>query len=463
MSIFLCLNCSNEYNKINKKPRSLPCGHIFCEECVSSFIQKDIKGNYIICPLDKKIHRNLNLPNIPICVQILENLPFDFNSNNENEITNYINEVENKIKIIQKQINSYKKVEQGIIDYFNDEINKINKFFDSLINKKKKKKNSILERITNIFKEQNMKIERNRKVILDYTLKLDEIIKTYESMTDKINFEEFLKEKKKTDKDLNTIISFINNNIVIEAKNQNYPFYFIPKEISIPKNIIGELKIINNYNTRNNNELYEENTLNETESEIGNVTNIFNQNLYNEIKKINTPNKQDNSLYKPFYYPNEINRNVLNLNEKFNVVNEYDDINKRINETDKIPNRKRVLTAREEKKISNLSLPKKKNSKRKNSLNDNEYLHYYSQLNTETEKRKNHSKKTSSIKKSQLSIKKLLKIVILDYTKKKIQEVLQNQKEKRFINIKKDIYQQKQTIIIIKNQRKKIVLKLKNY
>ena len=93
MSIFLCLNCSNEYNKINKKPRSLPCGHIFCEECVSSFIQKDIKGNYIICPLDKKIHRNLNLPNIPICVRILENLPFDFNSNNENEITNYINEV----------------------------------------------------------------------------------------------------------------------------------------------------------------------------------------------------------------------------------------------------------------------------------------------------------------------------------------------------------------------------------
>ena len=409
MSIFLCLNCSNEYNKINKKPRSLPCGHIFCEECVSSFIQKDIKGNYIICPLDKKIHRNLNLPNIPICVQILENLPFDFNSNNENEITNYINEVENKIKIIQKQINSYKKVEQGIIDYFNDEIKKINKFFDSIIIEIQKKKNSILERITNIFKEQNMKIERNRKVILDYTLKLDEIIKTYESMTDKINFEEFLKEKKKTDKDLNTIISFINNNIVIEAKNQNYPFYFIPKEISIPKNIIGELKIINNYNTRNNNELYEENTLNETESEIGNVTNIFNQNLYNEIKKLNTPNKQDNSYYKPFYYPNDINRNVLNLNEKFNVVNEYDDINKRINETDKIPNRKRVLTAREEKKISNLSLPKKKNSKRKNSLNENEYLHYYSQLNTETEKRKNHSKKTSSIKKKLIEHKEIIK------------------------------------------------------
>ena len=399
MSIFICVICSNEYNKINKKPRSLPCGHVFCEECVSSFIQRDSKGTFCKCPLDKKIHKNLNLMNIPICVQILENIPSNLSLNNDKEITNYINEVDNKIKIIQKQINSYKKVEQGIIDYFNEEIKKINSFFDSLQNEILKKKNVVLEKITNIFKEQNIKIEKNRKIILDYTLKLDEIIKTYESMTSKINFEDFLKEKKKTDKDINTIITYINNNIVTETQKQNYPFYNVPKEISLPYNIIGELKINNKINSLiNNNDFFDDNNiLNETQSEIGNATNIFNQNLYNDLKNIKTPIKKDENLYiKEFYRPENSNQNLLNLNDEF-FNQEYEKL--RRNETEKISNKKRLLTARDEKKTSHFSLSKNQNLNRKYSSNEkNDFLHYYSQLNSENEK-KYHSKKTSTIKK----------------------------------------------------------------
>ena len=399
MSIFICVICSNEYNKINKKPRSLPCGHVFCEECVSSFIQRDLNGTICKCPLDKKIHKNLNLINIPICVQILENIPSNLSLSNEKEITNYINEVDNKIKIIQKQINSYKKVEQGIIDYFNEEIKKINQFFDTLQNEVLKKKNVILEKITHIFKEQNIKIEKNRKIIFDYTLKLDEIIKTYESMTGKINFENFLKEKKKTDKDLNTIITYINNNIVTETQKQNYPFYNVPKEISLPYNIIGELKINNKINNLiNNNDFFDDtNNLNETQSEIGNATNIFNQNLYNDLKNINTPVKDEHINTKDYYYHSKnCNQNILNLNDEFSNQ-EYEKLKR--NETEKISNKKRLLTARDEKKTSHFSLSKNPNLNRKNSSNEkNDILHYFSQFNSENEK-KFHSKKTSTIKK----------------------------------------------------------------
>ena len=217
-------------------------------------------------------------------------------------------------------------------------------------------------------------------------------------MTSKINFEDFLKEKKKTDNDLNRIISYINNNIVIETQKQNYPFYNIPKEISLPDNIIGELKINNKINNLiNNNDFFDDNNnLNETQSEIGNATNIFNQNLYNDLKNIKTPVKDEHLHNKEYYYPSEnCNQNILNLNDEL-LNQEYEKLKR--NEIEKISNKKRLLTARDEKKTSHFSLSKNQNLNRKYSSNEkNDFLHYYSQVNSENEK-KYHSKKTSTIK-----------------------------------------------------------------
>ena len=75
MSIFNCVFCSLAYNNIDKKPKILPCGHIFCEKCISSFVNKALNGIICICPLDNKIHKFLNSFQIPICEQIFENIP----------------------------------------------------------------------------------------------------------------------------------------------------------------------------------------------------------------------------------------------------------------------------------------------------------------------------------------------------------------------------------------------------
>jgi hypothetical protein len=95
-SVFSCLHCKKEYNETNKKPLSLPCGHVFCEDCLNSFIihsttntlkdeienEKNIK-----CPTDSKIFK-LDIRKIPCCYQILINLPGKLNNNKPNYINN---------------------------------------------------------------------------------------------------------------------------------------------------------------------------------------------------------------------------------------------------------------------------------------------------------------------------------------------------------------------------------------
>ena len=364
MSIFNCVFCSLAYNNIDKKPKILPCGHIFCEKCISSFVNKALNGIICICPLDNKIHKFLNSFQIPICEQIFENIPLSNLSEKEKEISNYINKLENKINIIQKQINSYKKTEKNIIDYFNEQINKINQFYDSFNCEIQKKRNLLLEELTNLFKEQNLKIERNRKLIFNYTSKLDEIIKNYEKISETKNYENFLLERKKTEKDLNTIISFINENIINESQIQYYPLFIEPKELLIPNNLLGELKIINN---NNNYENEEEINSNDSQSDFGNVTNIFNQNLLNEINKLQTPIKCDKKKSYFLFSENSF------IHKKIDHYKFFPSENISINATEKkVSFKKMIITPRNEKENLKKKSCKKENSNNKNIRNKNE-------------------------------------------------------------------------------------------
>ena len=52
MSIFRCISCLKDYNMQYSKPFSLPCGDIFCEQCVLHIFNK--KNNLFRCPIHKK-------------------------------------------------------------------------------------------------------------------------------------------------------------------------------------------------------------------------------------------------------------------------------------------------------------------------------------------------------------------------------------------------------------------------
>ena len=314
-SIFLCVNCSQQYNNNNKKPRTFPCGHVFCEECIKKFENSKI----FKCPLDKIFHFNLTIDKIPICVQILDNLPNlenintninnknnDTNDNNNNDISDYINSIGNKISFIKNQINLYNKSEQDILTYFNKQFNKITIFFEKIFIEIKNKKNFFNERISEKLKEQKQKIDKNKKILTNYVIKLNDIIKSYEKIQKSNNFSTFKNMKKNSEKEINDIIKDINNNFITYSQKQIYPFFNEPNMFDIQnRNFFGEIKYTNNLylncgneNINNNlnnefNEINDKNIINFNEEE----ENIFNKNLFNEkIKKdLDTPDKNDSN------------------------------------------------------------------------------------------------------------------------------------------------------------------------
>jgi len=381
-SIFLCVNCSQQYNNSNKKPRTFPCGHVFCEECIKNFENSKI----FKCPLDKIFHFNLTIDKIPICVQILDNLPNlenintninnknnDNNDNNNNDISDYINSIGNKISFIKNQINLYNKSEQDILTYFNKQFNKITIFFEKIFIEIKNKKNFFNERISEKLKEQKQKIDKNKKILTNYVIKLNDIIKSYEKIQKSNNFSTFKNMKKNSEKEINDIIKDINNNFITYSQKQIYPFFNEPNMFDIQnRNFFGEIKYTNNLylncgneNINNNlnnefNEINEKNIINFNEEE----ENIFNKNLFNEkIKKdLNTPNKNDNnnnnnnkyfcpsakqSIRKIEHYNNINNKSNNIINNNYNINGIEEDSLNNFNEDDKL---KRIHTVNVNKK-----------------------------------------------------------------------------------------------------------------
>ena len=208
----------------------------------------------------------------------------------------------------------------------------------------------------NIFcKKQSLEIEKNKSLIKNYTLKLNHMIKKNKSIFQIKEYESLIKEKKKIEKDLNNINSFIEKNI----KNKNDEFLYFNEPIFSIENNLGELKIINNI--KNEKELNEKKLNEDSESDFGNITNIFNHNLYNEIKNLKTPPKDNSKIY--FLSDNSIINNT-NFNKEFSL-NE-------LNFSDKIIKRKKKVSYKKnkEKSISNFSLPKNHFKNKSNIEND---------------------------------------------------------------------------------------------
>lgn len=74
-SVFECGVCFTPYDNSSHKPLSLPCGHVFCGECLQKLSQRD----ELTCPLDYSRHF-LRVSALPCCHAILLNLPRASNS-----------------------------------------------------------------------------------------------------------------------------------------------------------------------------------------------------------------------------------------------------------------------------------------------------------------------------------------------------------------------------------------------
>lgn len=69
-SVFECGVCFVRYDDGGHRPLSLPCGHVFCEDCLG----KLGRGEEVMCPLDLRRHC-VKVGSLPCCYAILTNLP----------------------------------------------------------------------------------------------------------------------------------------------------------------------------------------------------------------------------------------------------------------------------------------------------------------------------------------------------------------------------------------------------
>jgi len=79
-SVFECSICFNYYDKEVHRPLILPCGHVYCFDCLNKmfnagifFRKSDLKGNNF-CPADKTEHK-ITIPELSVCFAILNHLP----------------------------------------------------------------------------------------------------------------------------------------------------------------------------------------------------------------------------------------------------------------------------------------------------------------------------------------------------------------------------------------------------
>ena len=250
-NIIECSICLERYDKKEKLPRILTCGHTFCTSCLIKIKEKNKPDNKIKCPLDSKLEADKNsIEEIPInrvIVDLLDlNLPEkikeDKNKQNKNDSNIFLN-VKNKLQSLYslydfstKEISdslsylllSKEKCENSIINYY-----------DTLINKLINRKEYMLNIVYNYIDEKNSyynllleKLSSLSKLSKDKIKKVDTAIKIQEkndiSDTDKIDFISSLDLNSLEDNDFIKQLNFTLNEIksgyiptVLYDKNEN--------------------------------------------------------------------------------------------------------------------------------------------------------------------------------------------------------------------------------------------------
>ena len=142
-NILECSICLEKYDKKEKLPRILKCGHTFCTSCLIKIKEKNKPNNKIKCPLDLKIGSETNnIEDVPINRVLVDliDLNIEEKLKNEKNNKNIFIEVKKKLQslfdiydVSQKEITdslsylllSKEKCENSIINYYETLINKL--------------------------------------------------------------------------------------------------------------------------------------------------------------------------------------------------------------------------------------------------------------------------------------------------------------------------------------------------
>ena len=342
-NIIECSICLEKYDKKEKLPRILTCGHTFCTSCLIKIKEKNKQENKIRCPLDSKIeYEKNNIEEIPINRIIFDlldlNLPAKLNDkkNKSGNNNNIFMNAKDKLKSLyylydfsQKEISeslnylliSKEKCENSIVDYYETLINKlINRkeymlnILYNYINEKNSYYNLLLEKLNTL-----MKLSKEKIIKLETAIKIQE--KSEISDSDKINFISSLELNILEDNDFIKQLNFTLN----EIKSGYIPTILYDKNENIEKfaeTVINYLtlnleNIINygEYENSANNKLKNLKNKNELKS------NEEDENSFNLLKdSMNIKNKkEEKENYNKLIY-NKIN-DLSNLISEINLEN----------------------------------------------------------------------------------------------------------------------------------------------
>ena len=291
MSIYYCNKCFKEYNNIDLKPLSLPCGDVFCQQCVYELYDK--KNHNIICPIHKK-ENSIEFNKIPICSKILVNLKkissidpkdnslycirhskkklkffceqdktflcdnclsqhnghkyVEFKLNKEN-FTFEINTLKNNFESLKNKYLADKYRINMLISFANKHIDKqivkINNYFNSLINIINDKKNKYILKLNNISKDNSKKLEKIQNVfsISDekYSFINNEFYYIINDLLYKGEYETFYNLKNNFIQEIQNFEKYININIF-----KNNELFFNNKLATFIKPKIGIIEKANN-------------------------------------------------------------------------------------------------------------------------------------------------------------------------------------------------------------------------
>ena len=239
MSIFICESCERKYNEVNRKPLSLPCGHVFCEECIKSFKVNIDSNTYkgIKCPSDNIFHK-MNIKKIPVCAQIFANLP----KNSEMEYNDNINQKNENLVCLRhphKKIKFFCKTHMifpcsiCVVDHTNHNLVNVNlnkkNFEDEIIALQRK-----IEEEKDKFVIKKTKFEENESIINEHYLNQIKLIENYYQKI--VNY--FIEKRNNLIAKINCLLNE-NNKLYKDIKSQN---------LSISDNFIdltNQISIIN--------------------------------------------------------------------------------------------------------------------------------------------------------------------------------------------------------------------------